>query len=126
LLDGSRVCQPFKVKLLTTFYRRRYGKLQASIGIPLPKLREPATPQNFVLEAIRVKEFMTANPEETYLSAAPKLNLHRKRIAKFIQIADNLPKDIITKLANCNDPKILRQMSVQRLYSLAQPQQISQ
>ena len=58
-MDTSRVCQPFRVQLLTTFHRRRYGVLQASIGLPLSKIQpRSAPPKNFILEAIRVKEFM--------------------------------------------------------------------
>ena len=104
-----------------SFHRRRYGVLQASIGLPLPEIRpRSAPPKNFVLEAIRVKEFMDTHPEETCLSAASKLNLHRKRISKFLTIANNLPKNLITELADCNDPKKLRQMTVNRLLALTQ------
>ena len=106
--------------MVTTFHRRRYGVLQASIGLPLPKIQpRSAPPKNFILEAIRVKEFMAAHPDETCQSAAPRLNLHRKRIAKFLTIANNLPENIITKLADCNDPKILRQMTINRLLDLS-------
>ena len=123
LMDTSRVCKPFRVKLLTTFHRRRYGVLQASIGLPLPEIvPRSAPPKNFVLEAIRVKKFMAAHPEETCLSAASKLNLHRKRISKFLMIANNLPQNIITELANCNDPKKLRKMTLNRLLYLSENQ----
>ena len=67
-----------------------------------------------------MKEFMAAHPDETCQSAAPKLNIHRKRIAKFLMIANNLPANLITELANCNDPKKLRQMSLNRLLHLSQ------
>jgi hypothetical protein len=62
---------------------------------------------------------MLANPDETCLSAAPKLNIHRKRISKFLTIANNLPENLITKLVDCNDPKTLRQMTINRLLNLA-------
>ena len=106
--------------MVTTFHRRRYGVLQASIGLPLSKIQpRSAPPKNFILEAIRVKEFMSAHPEETCQSAAAKLNVHRKRIAKFLMIANNLPKNLITELANCNNPKTLRQMTINRLLNLS-------
>lgn len=107
-------------QLVITYHARRYGVLQASIDQQLPEIRpRSAPPKNFVLEAIRVKEFMTAHPNETCQSAAPKLNLHRKRISKFLTIANNLPANLITKLANCNDPKTLRQMTINRLLDLS-------
>lgn len=118
-MDTSRISQPFKVKLLASFYRRRYGLLQSPIGIPLPEIiPRSAPPKNFVLEALRVKEFMNVHPEETCLSAASELNLHRKRISEFLTIANNLPTNLITELANCNAPKILRKMTVKRLLNL--------
>ena len=61
---------------------------------------------------------MAAHPDETCLSAAPKLNLPRKRISKLLTIADQLDPNLITELANCNDPKILRQMNVKHLLNL--------
>ena len=119
-MDESRVCKPFRVQLLASFHRRRYGVLQASIGLPLPKIQpRSAPPKNFILEAIRVKEFMAAHPDETCQSAASKLNLHRKRISKLLMIANNLPANLITKLADCNDPKTLRQMTINRLLDLS-------
>ncbi len=61
---------------------------------------------------------MNAHPEETCLSEAPKLNLHRKRISKFPTITNNLPENLIAKLAICNDPKKLRQMTANRLLAI--------
>lgn len=66
-----------------------------------------------------MKEFMAAHPDETFLSAAPKLNLHRKRISKLLTIANQLPSNLITELANCNDPKTLRQMNVKHLFQMS-------
>jgi hypothetical protein len=65
---------------------------------------------------------MDANPEETCLSAAAKLNLHRKRISKLLMIANQLDPNLITELANCNDPKIIRQMNVKHLFYISKNQ----
>ena len=61
---------------------------------------------------------MLANPNETCLSTALKLNIHRKRISKFLTIANNLPENLITELVDCNDPKTLRQMTLSHLLDL--------
>jgi hypothetical protein len=58
---------------------------------------------------------MQANPNETCLSAAMKLNIHRKRISKLLTIANNLPENFITELV----PKTLCQMTLNRLFDLA-------
>jgi hypothetical protein len=119
LLGESRNQEPLVAQLVITFHARRYRGLEASFDLPLPEIHpRSAPPKNFVLEAIRVKNYMDAYPGETCLSAASKLNLHRKRISKFLIIANNLPENLITELTNCNDPKILRRMSINRLLNL--------
>ncbi len=62
-----------------------------------------------------VRTFMLANPDESYLSAAVKLNIHRKRIAKLLRLIENLPDDFVEQAKKYNDPKKLREMSVRRL-----------
>ena len=62
-----------------------------------------------------VRAFMLANPDETYLSAAATLNIHRKRIAKLLRLIDNLPDDFIEQAKKCIDPRMLRKMSVRGL-----------
>lgn len=121
-MDKSRVCQPQRIQLVIAFHRRRYGKLEASLDQPFPEIKQPDPPQNVIYEALRVKEFMAAHPDETFLSAAPKLNLHRKRISKLLTIANQLDPNLITKLANCSDPKTLRQMNVKELLRLTKHQ----
>lgn len=110
--------------MVISFHRRRNGKLEASLDLPFPqkRIKEPDPPINVIREALRVKEFMAAHPDETFLSAATKLNLHRKRISKLLTIANALPENLITELTNCNDPKILRQMNVNHFYRLATPE----
>ena len=122
LIDESRTCHPQRIQLVIAFHRRRYGNLQSSLDIPLPEIPndDPAPPINVIREALRVKDFMAAHPDETCLFAAAKLNLPRKRISKLITIANNLPPDYIEKIQNCNDPKILRQLNVKHLLRLAQ------
>ena len=62
---------------------------------------------------------MQANPQETCLSASKKLNIHRKRIAKLLQIIEVLPPDFIERAKEYTDPKILHQMSVNRLFKIS-------
>ena len=61
---------------------------------------------------------MQANPDETCLSAALKLNIHRKRIAKLLQLIDVLPADLIEHAKECTDPKVLRKMSIRQLLEI--------
>lgn len=118
LMDKSRVCQPQRIQLVIAFHRRRYGKLEASLDQPLPEIKQPDPPINVISQSLWVKDFMAAHPDETCLSAASKLNLPRKRISKLLTIANHLPSNVITELANCNDPKVLPQMSVKHLLHL--------
>ncbi|MBL8012412.1 MAG: recombinase family protein [Candidatus Omnitrophica bacterium] len=124
LMDKSRVCQPQRIQLVIAFHRRRYGKLEASLDQPLPEIKQPDPPINVINQSLWVKDFMAAHPDETCLSAASKLNIPRKRISKLLTIANQLPSNLITELANCNDPKTLRKMNVRELYTLAKKQHL--
>ena len=121
LFAERRNTQTKSAQLVIAFHKRRYGKLEASFDRPLPqmKTREPGPPPNIIAEALRVNAFMAAHPDETCLSAAAKLNLPRKRISKLLTIANTLPPDYIEKIQNCNDPMILRQLNVKRLFRIA-------
>ncbi len=116
--DASRITQVHTVQLLIAFHRRRTTRLEVSIDDPFPEKPRPKPPVNVIQQALAVREFMLANPNETCLSTALKLNIHRKRISKFLTIANNLPENLITELVDCNDPKTLRQMTLSHLLDL--------
>ncbi|MBF0571169.1 MAG: hypothetical protein HQL12_04790 [Candidatus Omnitrophica bacterium] len=102
------------------FHRRKTTCLEVSLDMPFIEKNKPAPPVNIVQQALVVRDYMAQNPDATPFSAAPKLNLHRKRIAKLLKIAENLPANLITELTNCNDPQTLRQMSINRLLNLSE------
>jgi len=118
--DASRVSQPQTIQLLITSYNRRKVRLEVSLDLPFPedprKRRKP--PVNVIQQALNIKAYMTMYPEETYLSAATKLNLHRKRISKLMKIIDILPPTFIEQYKDCDDPKVLHRLSVQQLPKL--------
>jgi len=113
--DASRNPQPHTVQLLVAFHRRRKVRLEVSLDLPFPPERHPAPPVNVIQQALQVKAYMTANPHETCLSASKTLNLHRKRIARLLQLTEALPADFIEKTKETSDPKTLHQMSINRL-----------
>lgn len=88
------------------------------MGDPFPEKPRPKPPVNVIQQALMVRAFMLANPDETYLSAGVKLNIHRKRIAKLLRLIDALPADLIKQVSGCTDPKALRKMSVRRLLKI--------
>ncbi len=113
--DASRITQIHTVQLLIAFHRRRTTRLEVSIDDPFPEKPRPKPPVNVIQQALMVRAFMHANPDENYLSAAPKLNIHRKRIAKLLRLIENLPDDFIEQTKECRDEKMLHKMSVERL-----------
>jgi hypothetical protein len=90
-----------------------------SIDHPFPEKLRPEPPVNVIRQALTVRAFMLANPDETCLSAAPKLKINRKRIAKLLQLIDALPNDFIKKGKEYTDPKVLHKMSIKRLLEIA-------
>ncbi len=117
--DNSRVSQPHTIQLVVAFYRRRKARLEVSLDLPFHAERRPAPPVNIIQQALQVKAYMQANPHETCLSAAKTLKIHRKRIAKLLQIISALPPDFIEKAKKYTDTKTLCQMSVSRMLQMA-------
>ena len=89
--------------------------MEVSIDEPFPVEPQSEPPINVIQQALMVRAFMQANPDETCQSAAAKMNIHRKRIAKLLRLIDALPGDFIEEAKKCTDPGILHKMSVQRL-----------
>jgi len=115
LLDKSRVTDVEQIQLVISFYRRRYGKLEFSLDQPFPQKPQKPPPINIIQQALIVKTFISAHPEETYLSAAAKLNLHRKRISKMLSMLDMLPPNFVEKAKDYTDPRILYNMNVKNI-----------
>ena len=118
-MDTSRISDVPRIQLVIAFHRRRYGKLEASLDLPFPERPPKRVAVNVARQAAMVKNFMTANPDETCLSAAAKLNINRRRIAKLIKIIDTLPNDFIEKLSTCNNNSILHRLNANHLFYIA-------
>jgi len=127
----SRVSQPETVQLLITSYNRKKVRLEVSLDLPFPDKpqRKRKPPVNLIQQALNIKAHMAIHPGQTYRSAAMELNIDRKRISKLIAIMETLPPAFIEQFKDCDDPKILHRLSVQRLSritSLSNPNSISQ
>lgn len=86
-----------------------------SLDLPFPATPPEPEPVNIIQEALQAKAFMAEHPKETYLSAAHKLNFHRKRISKMIAMINMLPESFIEKAKDCSDRHILRQINVSNI-----------
>jgi len=106
------------VQLVIAFYRRKKKRLEVSLDLPFPPERQPAPLINTIQQALQVKAYMTANPQETCLSASKPLKIHRKRIAKLLRIIDALPPDFIETAKGYTTRKALHKLSVNRLMRL--------
>ena len=90
-----------------------------SLGLPFPQEEQPEPPVNIILQALEVKAYMRAHPDETCLSAAEKLNLNRRRISRLLQFIDILPQRFIKEAKNYTDPRVLRALNVKTLSHIA-------
>jgi len=111
LNDNKRDFEPKQIQLLTSFHRKRYGRLMFSLDLPFPEKPPEPEPVNIIQEALQAKTYMKAHPDETYLSAARKLNFHRKRISKLLSMIDMLPPGFIEKAKNCSDRHLLHNIN---------------
>lgn len=117
--DASRVSQPQTIQLLIASYNRKKVRLEVSLDLPFPEPPLKKDPINILQQGIMVKSYMEQNPHETCLSASQKINVHRKRIARLIEIMEKLPKEFIDKYRLCDDPSILHRMAVKPLFQIA-------
>jgi len=117
-LDTRRTSQPQEIQLHVTYYRRKGARLEVKIDLPFPQPPPKKQPANPIQQAIRVKDYLSRNLEQNFLSSSNKLNIHRKRISKLIHIIDRLPPDFIEKFKDCADPKILHYLTVKRLLKI--------
>jgi hypothetical protein len=93
---------------------------QYKLDDPFPKERQPDPAINIIQQALYVKAHLKINPNEYAIVTAEKLGIHRKRIPKLMTILENLPAEFQQKLHNCQENRIHRIFSLNKLHSISQ------
>ncbi|MBI5560848.1 MAG: hypothetical protein HY883_06200 [Deltaproteobacteria bacterium] len=100
-------------------YRRRQTRIV--FGEPLPEKPPPPKPvfRNIVAEALKVKAFLTEDPQRTYLHASQRFKVTKARISQLMKIADVLPREFVDYMGQCQDQTFIKRFSGKALLRIA-------
>lgn len=120
-MDSKRRGSAKYATLLVAMYKRR--GIGGMIRLGEPFLAKPTPPRpvyrNIIREALNISEFLTANPQRTYLDAGQRFKLTRPRISQLMKIVHELPTDFIEKMRTCDDQDILKAFSGKTLLRIS-------
>lgn len=68
-------------------------------------------PKNIVAEALKVKTFLTEDPERTYLHASQRFKVTKARISQLMKIVDVLPLKFVAYMGGCEDRNLIKRFS---------------
>jgi len=118
-LDGKH--NPKTADLLVDMFRYRTKGPRIVLGEPLPTkpTAERPMPKNIVLEALKVRDFLVADPSRSYRHAASEFGVTKARISQLLKILKALPPTFIAQMAGCNNRRILREFSGKEMLRMA-------
>ncbi len=102
-------------------YKYRGRQTRIVFGEPLPARPLPPkpVPKNIVAEALKVKAFLTEDPQRTYLHASQHLKVTKARISQLMKIADVLPQEFVEYMGRCEEQAVIRRFSGKTLLRIA-------
>ena len=102
-------------------YKYRGRQTQIVFGEPLPATPLPPKPvlKNIVAEALKVKAFLTEDPQRTYLHASQRFKVSKARISQLMKIADVLPQGFVDYMGRCEDQTLIKMFSGKTLLRIA-------
>lgn len=100
-------------------YRTKHARIV--LGDPLPARPLPPKPvlKNIVAEALKVKAFLTEDPQRTYTNASQRFRVTKARISQLMKIVDVLPEDFVEYMGHCKDKTLIRRFSGKKLLRIA-------
>lgn len=120
-LDGKRTSKAQVIQLLIAMYKYRGRHTQIVFGEPLQAKQIPPKPvlKNIVAEALKVKAFLTEDPQRTFRHAGEHFKVTKARISQLMKIADVLPQEFVAYMGGCGDQAVIRKFSGKTLLRIA-------
>ena len=87
--------------------------------MPAKPLPPKPVPKNIVAEALKIKAFLTEDPQRTYLHASQRFKVTKARISRLMKIADVLPQGFVDYMGRCEDQTLVKQFSGKILLRIA-------
>ncbi len=97
-------------------HKYRGRQTQIVFGEPLPP---KPVPKNIVAEALKVKAFLTEDPQRTYRHASHRFKVTKARISQLIKIAEVLPGEFVDYMGRCEDQNLIKRFSGKTLLRIA-------
>lgn len=120
-LDGRRTSKAQVIQLLVAMYKYRGRHTQIVFGEPLPAKPLPPKPmlKNIAAEALKVKAFLTEDPQRTYRHAGERFKVTKARISQLMKIADVLPGEFVEYMGGCQNQTVMKRFSGRTLLHIA-------
>ncbi len=102
-------------------YKYRGRQTRIVFGEPLQARPLPPkpVPKNIVAEALKVKAFLTEDPQRTYRHASQRFKVTKARISQLMKIVEVLPEDFVAYMETCKDEVLVRRFSGKTLLRVA-------
>ncbi len=102
-------------------YKYRGRQTRIVLGEPLSASPLPPkpVPKNIVAEALKVKAFLTEDPQRTYRHASQRFKVTKARISQLMKIADVLPRNFVAYMERCEDRNLIKRFSGRALLRIA-------
>lgn len=102
-------------------YKYRGRHTQIVFGEPLTARPIPPKPmlRNMVSDALKVKAFLTEDPQRTYRHAGERFKVTKARISQLMKIVDVLPQEFLDYMGRCEDQTVIRRFSGKTLLRIA-------
>jgi len=119
---ASRTAQPQVVQLVVKMEIRRSKRILLSLVDPLPPkpIRLPPVYPNTIVEALKIKAFMSQGPTMlTWAQTRKALNISEAKLAHLLKIVKTLPPDFVENMKSCTDESMLKIFHGRRLLKIS-------
>ncbi len=100
-------------------YRGRQTRIAFGDPLPARPLPPKPVPRNIVAEALKVKAFLTEDPQRTYRHASQRFKVTKARISQLMKIADILPQEFVDYMEGCQNETVMKRFSGRTLLHIA-------
>jgi len=76
-------------------------------------------PKNIIALALRVRNFLSADPKRSYRHAAAEFGITKARISQLLNILKALPTEFITCMSKCHEREKLKKFSGKKMLKMA-------
>lgn len=124
----NRISQHTVVQLVVKMYRYRGRATKITFDRPLPppQSRPPRIYKNIITEAMKVREYLEADPARSFFHASQHFGVTRSWISQLMTLADNLPEEFLNNMRFSTDQILLKRFTGKTLKRIAKLKTVSE